>query len=67
MLLLWRTFVLSLLDYYTKLLTPGSVKLIAELEAIQRHFTKMIDSIKHIDYWESLKDFGLYTPLPERR
>lgn len=35
--LLWRTFALNRLDYYSQLQLPKSVKLVAELEAIQHN------------------------------
>ena len=61
MLVLWRTFVLSRLDYCSQLWSPHSVKLTAQLEAIQRCYTKRIASVQHLSYWERLRELKKYT------
>ena len=66
MLLLWKTFVLSRLDYCSQLWSPQSVKLTADLEVIQRHYTKRIHSVSHLGYWERLKELRLLS-LERRR
>ena len=66
MLVLWRTFVLSRLDYCSQLWSPHSVKLTAQLEAFQRCYTKRIASVQHLSYWERLRELKLYS-LERRR
>ena len=66
MLTLWRSFVLSHLDYCSQLWSPHSVGLIAELEAVQRCFTRRIESMEGLSYWERLKELRLYS-LERRR
>lgn len=66
MMVLWKTLVLSHFDYCSQLWSPTSVKLISELEAIQRSYTKKIASMQHISYWERLKRLRLYS-LERRR
>ena len=48
MLTLWKKFVLSRLDYCSQIWSPHSVKLTAELEAIQRCYTKKIPSMQQM-------------------
>lgn len=42
------------------------MKLIAELVEVHHYYAKKIDSVKHKEYWEMLKELGLYT-LERRR
>lgn len=51
----WKNFVLSHLDYCSQLWSPYNIDLTAELETIQGGYTKKIVSIQNISYWESLK------------
>ena len=66
MLTLWRTYVLSHMDYCSQLWSPHSVGLIAELEAVQRCFTRKIASMKQLSYWDRLRELRLYS-LERRR
>lgn len=55
----WRIFTHCRLNYYAQLWSPENVKLIAELEAIQCHFSKRIDAVKHMGHWERSREMGL--------
>lgn len=62
MIVLWKKFIIIQLDYFSQLLSPNSVKLRAELEAIQQRFTKKIDSLQQLSYCGRLKEIRLYSP-----
>ncbi|GAB1600040.1 hypothetical protein Ahia01_000281500, partial [Argonauta hians] len=66
MMTLWKSFILSRLDYCSQLWSPYNVKEITELEAAQRNFTRRIDSMQHATYWDRLKMLKLYS-LERRR
>ncbi|GAB1597390.1 hypothetical protein Ahia01_000015400, partial [Argonauta hians] len=63
---LWRSLVLSRLDYCSQLWSPQTVKSIAVLESTQRRFTKAINSMKDLSYRERLRELKLYS-LERRR
>ena len=66
MLTLFRSLVLSILEYSCPLWSPYRIQDIAKLEAVQRRFTSKFDSIKHLDYWDRLKSLKLMS-LQRRR
>ena len=66
MMTLWKSFILSRLDYCSQLWSPYNVREITELEAAQRNFTRKIDSMQHTTYWDRLKMLKLYS-LERRR
>lgn len=57
-----RYFALSHHDYCSQLLSPHGVRLIAEMEIVQRCFTRKFESMKKLGYWKRLKElFGSKT------
>ena len=66
MVLLWKSLVLSKLDYCSQLWSPTGKGDIQKLEMVQRSFIRKIDEMKHLDYWSQLKKLHLYS-LERRR
>ena len=66
MILLWKSLVLSKLDYCSQLWSPTNKGDIQKLEMVQRSFIRKIDDIRHLDYWAQLKKLHLYS-LERRR
>jgi hypothetical protein len=66
MLTLWKSLVLSKLDYCSQLWSPAQVGDIQALEQVQRNFVRRISGIHHLDYWQQLKALSLYS-LERRR
>ena len=66
MLTLFKSIVLSRLDYGSQLWSPFLIKHITQLEKIQRSFTKHITGMNAMSYHERLKRLGLYS-LQRRR
>ena len=66
MLTLFKSIVLSRLDYGSQLWSPFLIKHITQLEKIQRSFTKHISVMNVMLYHERLKSLGLYS-LQRRR
>ena len=66
MLTLFKSIVLSRLDYGSQLWSLFLIKHITHLEKIQRSFTKHITGINDMPYHERLKSLGLYS-LQRRR
>ena len=59
MLTLFKSNELSRLDYGSQLWSPFLIKHIAQLEKIQRSFTKHITVLNDMPYHERLKSLGL--------
>ena len=66
MLTLFKSIVLSRLNYSCQLWSPFLIKHITPLEKIQLSFTKHITGMNDMPYHERLKSLGLYT-LQRRR
>ena len=66
MMTLFKSMVLPHLEYCCPLWCPTSIGRIRQVEAIQRSFTAKIVSIGHLNYWERLKQLGIYS-LERRR
>ena len=52
---LFRSLVLSKLDYCSPLINPSSVAMISKIERVQRAFTRKIDGMRDLNYWERLE------------
>ncbi|XP_036366803.1 dentin sialophosphoprotein-like [Octopus sinensis] len=63
---LWKSFILNRLDNCSQLWSPYTTRTIAELEAVQRHYTKKIASMERLSYWDRLTELRLYS-LERRR
>ena len=60
---IFKSFVLSRLDYGFQLWSPHLVKNIDQLEKIQRSFTKHITRMQSLDYSDRLVYLKLHYPL----
>ena len=58
---LFKSIVLSRLDYGSELWSPFLIKHITQLEKIHRSFTKHIIGMNDMPYHERLKSLGLYS------
>jgi len=67
MLTLWKTMVLSKLDYCCQLWSPLQRGSIQALEQVQRTFIRKIDGTQHLSYWEKLIAYRLYSLYREKR
>ena len=61
MLTLFKSLVLSRLDYSSQLWSPHLLKSIYLIENVQRSFTKHITGIQNKPYDERLKHLNLYS------
>ena len=62
MLTLFKTMVLSKLDYCSPVYHPASsVSLTTKIERVQRAFTRKIEGMNGVDYWLRLKLLRLYS------
>ena len=62
MLTLFKTMVLSKLDYCSPVYHPtSSVSLTTKIERVQRAFTRKIERMEGFDYWLRLKLLRLYS------
>ena len=66
MILLWKSLVLSKLDYCSQLWSPLAKGDIQKLEMVQRSFIRKIDGVRNLSYWDQLKKLKLYS-LERRR
>ena len=66
MMTLFRSLVLSILEYCSALWSPHRIQDISKLEGVQRRFTSKISSIAHLNYWDRLKRLNLMS-LQRRR
>ena len=66
MLLLYKTYVRTHLEYCSPLWSPHFQGDIIRVEAIQRTFTAKITNVRGLNYWDRLKKLSLYS-LQRRR
>ena len=67
MLTLYKSLVISILDYCSPLWHPsGSAYLSNKIEGVQRSFTRRLSGMPGLNYWERLKFLRLYS-LQRRR
>ena len=67
MLTLYKTMILSILDYCSALWNPHtSAALCCRVENVQRSFTRRIEGMTGLNYWDRLKKLKLYS-LQRRR
>jgi len=66
MITLWKSLILPIIEYCSVLVSPFKRKDIEEIEAIQRTFTSKIEEVKHLNYWERLRELDMYS-LERRR
>jgi len=66
MLTLWKSLAIPHLDYCSQLWSPSKRYLIQQLESLQKTFLNGIPSLRHLNYWEKLKELKLYS-LERRR
>ena len=61
MMTLYKTLVRPILEYCSAVWNPSAIGEIAQLEQVQRNFTRRILGCKHLDYWERLPGFAVLT------
>ena len=61
MLTLWKTLLLSRLDYCSQLWSPTQIGEMQKIEGLQRTFTSYIKDGKDLNYWERLEHLKLYS------
>jgi hypothetical protein len=66
MMMLWKTLILSRLEGCSPLWNPTSAGDILSLENVQRSFTRHVQGMYNLDYWERLNSLKLYS-LQRRR
>lgn len=66
MLTLYKSLVLSQLEYCSQLWSPNKVGEIQSLELVQRSFVRKISGMHNLSYWDQLKCLNLYS-LQRRR
>ena len=66
MLNLFKSLVLSVIEYCSPLWIPTNIEQIKTLESVQRRFTSKIIGMKELSYWERLKKLKLLS-LQRRR
>ena len=66
MMLLYKTYVRSIIEYCCALWSPHLLCDITRVEAIQRSFTSKITGCSALNYWDRLKHLDLYS-LQRRR
>ena len=66
MLILYKTIVRSKLEYCCPLWDSPKISDIQEVETVQRKFTKRIQGMSDLNYWDRLKKLGILS-LQRRR
>ena len=66
MLTLFKSLVISRLDYASQLWSPHKISQITQIEKVQRSFTKHITGLRDLSYHERLQTLKLYS-LQRRR
>jgi Reverse transcriptase (RNA-dependent DNA polymerase)/Endonuclease-reverse transcriptase len=62
MLTLYKALILSRLDYCSPLWNPsGSAYLCGKIEGVQRAFSRRIEGMQYLNYWERLATLNLYS------
>ena len=59
MMTLFKSLVLSIVEYCSPLWSPDNINEISMLESVQRRFTSKIYSFEHLCYWDRLKFLNL--------
>ena len=65
MLILWKSLVQCKLDYCSQLWSPTRKGDIQDIEMVQNSFLRKLPAIRHMTYWQKLKQLKLYSQ--ERR
>jgi hypothetical protein len=66
LLQLWKSIVIPRLDYCSQLWNPHNVRAIQQLEDLQKAYIRHITGFNQMNYWDALKELGLYS-LQRRR
>ena len=66
MLTLWKTLIQPLLDYCSQLWSPHMKGEVQQLETVQRSFTRQIQGMRDLSYWQRLEELGLYSQQRRR-
>ena len=66
MLTMYKSYVLSRLEYNSPVWSPMLLCDVIKVEAVQRSFTSKITGVDHLNYWQRLSSLRLYS-LQRRR
>ena len=66
MLILWKSLILPKIEYCSQLWCPLNKADIQRLERLQKTFLSKINGNQHLNYWEQLRKYKLYS-LERRR
>ena len=66
MLTLWKSLIQPILDYCSQLWSPHKRCDLQLLEGVQRSFTRQIQGMGDLDYWDRLKELGLFSQQRRR-
>ena len=66
MLTLWRSLIQPILDYCSQLWSPHKKNEIQQLEMVQRSYTRQIENMRDLSYWQRLEELGLYSQQRRR-
>ena len=66
MLTLWKSLVIPYFDYCSPLWSPTKIKLIQDIEVLQKSFLKKVAEVRTMNYWQQLKQLRIYS-LERRR
>ena len=61
MVTLYKSTVLPILEYCSQLWNPNKLKMIRQIESVQRYFTSRIIGLDNLTYWERLKLLDMYS------
>ena len=61
MLTLWKSLVQCRLDYCSQLWGPARKGDIQAIEKVQNSFLRKLPAIRHMTYWQKLKQLKLYS------
>ena len=61
MLLIYKTYVRSKMEYGNIIWSPNEFKSIDKIEKVQQAFTKQIKGLENLDYYERLRRCGLFS------
>ena len=61
MLLIYKTYVRSKMEYGNIIWSPNEFKSIDKIEKVQQAFTKQIKGLENVDYYERLRRCGLFS------
>ena len=66
MLTIFKSLILPYVEYCCQLWSPGRIGQIRKIESVQRSFTRKLQGMQGLSYWDRLRSLNLYS-LERRR